>query len=510
MQAPLIEKPPIPEDEFSTKAVLKKIAAGTASFGIRGVVVAAHYAGNAAIMSSLGATEAAASSLATTIQGLLIGTSSGFLMATGMALADALGEIEPSNTTQGAIIKTGWMMALIFGAITTAACLSTQLTLPLVVDKEVAAAASTYLKYFSIAAFPDLLIWTNGQIIFKKEKGKDWIPLATNATYRLPALALSYAFAKGLGWGPMGVGLGSAISGWVNILAFQKWFSKEIYQDLDLYTPAIDNFSAHAKKFLSTGWKLSLQRITEWGNLAAITQILGAWSSKNLVAEQSSILMLNVCGLLAQGSAQASMLTAKTDCKEMAGQLQLYRDTGSEAALIRAGKLKGRNRKNFYISNLAGLSLTVLVGAGMYLAKNAILDWYIPADEPEAVFKQGSALLLINLLSLLPDANRVIAGGMLRGWNDLLFPTVVSLITMSVMGIPAGAGWGLAEDKDALPLFIMRAITVCLAAFVNSFKVVQHFRDDDRAHNTAVPRTFEQAIMPATDQEMQTGVEHHA
>lgn len=53
--------------------------AGTASFGMRGLVVAVHAAGNGLIMSSLGSDEAAASSLTTTIQGVAVGVGTGFL-----------------------------------------------------------------------------------------------------------------------------------------------------------------------------------------------------------------------------------------------------------------------------------------------------------------------------------------------------------------------------------------------------------------------------------------------
>lgn len=483
MQAPLLEgHPQTDAAAFNARDILKEAVSGTVSFGIRGVIVALHYAGNGLIMSSLGHNEAAASSLIATLQGLTIGASSGFMLSTGIQLGSALAEKDLKK--QSAVIKTSWAMALFFSLLTSAACLSTEVTFPLVVDREVAIAASTYLKYFAMAAFPDLLIITNAQIIFQKEK-KSWIPLATSIAYRMPALGLSYAFGKTLGWGSMGVALGSVISGWLNIIAFQRWFSREAYQAMDLYKLPIPDFSTHCKKFLSSGWKLSMQRITEWGNLAILTQIIGAWSSEDLVAEQASIFMINLCALIAQGGAQAAMLIAKRDVKEMQLALQDVSEAGRDVRLSRADYLRKKNRVTFYGSTLAGVSLSMLVGTGLYLAKGPILDWYSPDHEPESVLKQGSALLLVNFLGLLPDASRIISAGMLRSWDELVLPMLVSLVAMSLIGIPAGAGWGLAEDKDSVPLFIIRAMTICLSAAVNLYRVMGHLRQDDADHGAA-------------------------
>ena len=186
LREPLLGQP-TPEEEFNTKEAVKEVVSGTASFGIRGVIVALHYAGNGLMMASLGSNEAAASSLIANIQGLTIGASSGFMLATGMELGSALAE--KNLNKQSAVIKTSWVMAVAFSLLTSAACLSTQVTLPLVVERDVAIAASTYLKYFALAAFPDLLIITNAQIIYQKEK-KSWIPLLTSVGYRMPLLCL--------------------------------------------------------------------------------------------------------------------------------------------------------------------------------------------------------------------------------------------------------------------------------------------------------------------------------
>ncbi len=463
-------------EEYSSKNILKNILLSTSSLGVRGLVVAIHYAGTGLIMSSLGGTAAAASSITTTVQGLILSTSSGFLLSTGIALGAAL--TRPETLPVESIIKTSWAMTLIFGALTIGALNSTKWTLPLILNKEVADTASDYLKYFSVAAIPDLLIWNNGQIIFQIEKNS-WMPLLANVTYRFPALALSYYFGSTLAWGAKGVAFGSGVAGWANVFLYQAWFSRAAYNAFNLYRLNIPDFKEQAIQFLSSGWKLSLQRITEWGNLAILAQIIGHWSSQGLIAAQPSILLLNLCGLLSQGFGQASMMIATRDCKEMKEALADFEATGNRASLVKAEHLKAKNQKNFYVSNIAGLGFNLLLAGTTYLARMPLLHLYAPEDTPESTVALAETLLWINALNLIPDAIRIVSGGVLRGWGDLLIPTLASLFIMSGLGVAAGVAWGAETDKSIEPLFIMRLITLLFAAGFNCVRFAGHTRRDE-------------------------------
>ena len=181
------------------KNIFTDLIIRTSSFGFRSLIVAIHYVGNGFIMSSLGTTEAAASSITTTIQSFTIGASSGFLVNTGFEIGEALG-----NKDQKAVsdtIKTGWSICVILGGLSSLAFLSTKYTLPLILEDDVAVAAADFFQTFAIAAIPDLLIWTNGQIVFQVEKNSVF-PVLCTAVYRGSALILSYYLGKTLNYGP--------------------------------------------------------------------------------------------------------------------------------------------------------------------------------------------------------------------------------------------------------------------------------------------------------------------
>src|ERR1700679_3833090 len=82
----------IRNNKHKVTSILKGILFSTASFGIRSLFVASHHVGNGLIMSSLGPSTAAASSITTTIQTFTVGASAGFITATAVDLSDAISE----------------------------------------------------------------------------------------------------------------------------------------------------------------------------------------------------------------------------------------------------------------------------------------------------------------------------------------------------------------------------------------------------------------------------------
>ncbi len=486
----LVVNPTFTGEPICTKDMLIETLRKSSLYGCRGLITALHYAGNGFILSSLGGTAAAAGSIIATLQGVTIALCSGFLNATGAELGNVLGarkEGEEIATNQDAagIIKTSWVMTLLFGTIGIGVLNLSSFLLPLFIEQDVALAATQYLQFFSMAIIPDLLTANNGQIIFQVE-GDSKMPFITNASYRLPALALSYCFGKILAFGPIGVALGSVISGWLNVTAFQFWFSKPAYRPYHLYSSEFPHFSKHACKFLESGWKLSLQRITEWGNLAALTQIVGRWSRQGLIALQPSILLINLCGLLSQGFGQASMMIAVRDHKAMLTALSEYKSKRTPHLLGQAKILQEKIRKGFYVNNLAGIAFNLSLAASIYFARRSILGLYIPANTPDSTLELSNTLLWINEISMIPDAARIISGGALRGWDDMLIPIFASLFLMSGLGIGAGIGWGLATDEDITPFFICRAITLVLAMTFNCYRFYEHAREDQNAYEIAI------------------------
>ncbi len=483
--APLLNKekkenpnniPIIKKDNQTAAGILKGILFSTASFGIRSLFVASHHVGNGLIMSSLGPTTAAASSITTTIQTFTVGASAGFITATAVDLSDAISQ--KNVPAIGEIIRTSWVVLFLLGGLSSIAFLSTRYTLPLILERATAEAAADFFEMFAIGAIPDLLAWTNGQIIFKVEKNSS-IPLLSTIVYRVSALVLSYYLAISCGYGARGVGLGASIGGWTSVIIFQPWFSRAAYKELNLYGLWIKNFCIHFKKLMRDGWKFALQRITEWANLTIIAEIVGAWSNEGLLASQPSVLMLTLCNLLSQGFSQASMMISIEDCNNIKNNFRKFEESGEKKSLVAARKLLDKNYKNFFLTTGSGLTFNVILAGALYFSRDIIIDWYVPEGSPDSTNSLAKTLLWINAISLIPDAIRIITGGVLRGWGDLLVPTLISLIIMTVIGVPAGyaVGWKLFEN--ILPLFIARVIALALSAVANCFRMYRHAQRDE-------------------------------
>lgn len=456
----------------------------TTSFGLSGLIIASHLVGNGKVMTLLGPNEAAAASVITTMQSVTIGTSFGLLLSTGMQLGAALGSED--HKAAEAAIKISWLSATILGFLSSTAFLSTRLTMPLLLEEATANAVAEFFKTFAIAPIADLMIMTNGLIIFQVEK--NWqIPLISTALYRLPAVPLGYYLANECGYGPMGIGLGSSAAAVFSFALLQSWFLRNAYKDYKLHKLwQIPEFKKHLKKFLTDGWKLSLQRITEWGNLVGITMIVGHWSNTALKAEQPSIQALTLFNLFSQGVAQAAMMITTRDRTEMNTHLKKFYSTNDQSHLNKYLEFYKKNKSTFFISNGAGFVLNTAFAAGLYFARHPIVDLFVPSNSTQITDELAYSLLELNALSLLFDAIRIISGGVLRGWGDLLYPTLASLIIMSLIGIPMGAGIGYHFDENILPLFILRVITIALSATVNCYRFYRHTKDDMDEYELAI------------------------
>src|SRR3990167_9139416 len=466
-----------------TRTVFSEVLSGTSSFGLRSLIVAIQYAGNSFIMSSLGKDEASAASVTTPGVAFFMGMMSGFLAAPGVELGKVL--LKKDNEAVGAVIKTGWLMTIVLGTIAALGFLSTQLFLPLFLAPGVAKVATRLFQGYAIAAIPELWVWGNGQVPFKIEKNT-YLPVLTAMAYRLSALGLSYIFANRLEWGAFGVGVGAAVSGVANVLLFQPWYSKQIYHQYHLYHFKINNFKKYISSFLATGWPISLQRISEWLNLFIIAQIFGAWSSEKLLAEQVSLALLVASGFMTQGSGQYSMMQVTQDHTAMKQALQQIETTKDAEHLEEVFALQQKNKKHFLISNSAGIIFNMGLAGLVYLLREQLIALYAPQGMDNTTKALAIELLLINALSLLPDCARNITAGVLRGWNDILFPTIVSLILMTGIAIPVGVALGLSAGETVLPLFIARLVSLVLVEGISIGRYVQQTRRDAGLYHAAL------------------------
>lgn len=467
------------------------------SFGLNNSLVAIHLIGNGIILSSLGPTETAAASLITSIQSVVNGSLVGILLNTGVEIGNILGikNIEKNgvqveitederNKKIGDVIKLSWLVGGALGIVTTSMLLSTKLIMPKIVDSATGNEVGDFFLMFSIGSFSEPLGASNGMIIGRLEKSTITgilIPFLSMALYRLPALGLGYAFAYPLGMGVRGVGLGSAVAGLLSLFVTQLWFSRQSYQDYLLYNWHISDLKKRTLSYLNGGWKLSLQRLSEWGNVASISILVGIWSNVSLQSLLPAIQANSLGGITLQGMGQAAMMFIATDCKSQSELYADYQKTNSRDSLDKYSNIITQNRNTFLKYNLAGLILAGAVAAGIFFARRPVIKLFIP-HASEDQYDQANIILILTLAGLFPDAIRIITGGVLRGWKDLLFPTIVSLFCMTLIGVSVGGGIGYAKDKDLLPIFDLRIATIALSALINCYRFISHLSHDRKLY----------------------------
>jgi hypothetical protein len=81
------------------------------------------------------------------------------------------------------------------------------------------------------------------------------------------------------------------------------------------------------------------------------------------------------------------------------------------------------------------------------------------------------------MVGLIPDSVRIISAGAFRAWNDLLFPTTVRTVFMSVIGLPCAYGLGKLFNPSKMMIYV-RDITIALSTVVILKRCHSHIKHD--------------------------------
>jgi Na+-driven multidrug efflux pump len=513
--------------------------------GVNASLVAVHMIGNSLILTSLGSDDEAAAGLITSFQSFINGSTFGFLLSTGVTLGNVIGAHKAKTATNGdlmhdksivkraarkedsvipstlasqprqdnikvirtdqpeknalvsaermqtldedlaATIKTSYAVGTGLSLLATSSFVALRFVLPIAVSPATGTQAGKFFITFAIGGFCEPMSGNMGLIITQVEKNV-WLALALTAAYRLPALGLAHLFCKHYGMGAEGVGLGSSIAGLITLAGGQMLLFRKRYRDMQLYTCGIPNFKSRLKDYLTSGAKLSLQRVTEWGNVAIIAMIVGFHSNTALEALQPSIQINSFVGLALQGMGQSAMMFFGEDCKRKEGYLNEYYRTSSKENLDKYLDAVHSSKRVFYKNNLAGLALTGVLSGAIYLARDPLLDLFLGSDSSPEEHALAQSLLNYTMLGFFPDAVRIIAGGLLRGWGDLLYPTLVSLAIMTVVGVPVGEGIFHATDENFESYLWIRIVSIFLSAAFNTWRFFQHASNDAQLYDNAL------------------------
>lgn len=460
------------EDKTERSALIKislaplqmkdSILVKTLSFGLNGLFFSAYIVGNSKLLALLGDEFAGAAALISPYQSVILGTSVGFVLSTGFEVGTSIGK--KKYIKAGDIGKTAWILAISLGAISSLLMLGTGVFFPFLFEKKTAEAAYNFFTGCSIGNIPMLLLVANMQIAF--QEGDWYIPPIVALALFVLANACSYFLAFTNSFGAFGVGLGGSIVQWILAASMQIWFLKVRYKKYHFYQLSkIPKFNEKIKTLLNYGWQLSLQRLSEWGNLMLLTTIIGYQNNEALKAAGPSAQYIGLLAASLQGVGQATgMLVARN--------LGAYDDA---LKLENISESKGWHKKNIstlLLNNAAGILVSIGIALGFYFASEPLVKFFLADETESATVELAQTLLCINMLGLIPDAIRIISSGGLRGWKDILYPTIVSLVMMSVIGSILGFGIGksFAGDKSyddqTAWMFYFRDISMFIAASI--------------------------------------------
>ncbi len=427
----------------------------TIAFGLNGFFFAAHLVLNGKLLASYDSENGAgASSLMSTYQSVVIGSSVGFLLGTGLDFGSADGKQD--YLTAGHIARTSGVLATSLGGISIALMLATRGLFPVIFNTGVAKIASDFFTGYSVGAIPLLFLIVGPQIAF--QAGDWYVPPATMFSVFSVGGIASYLLGFTADLGALGIGLGGSIGSSLTFLTLLKWFTREKYARYQLYSPdKINDFQSKMKSLLSSGWKLSFQRLTEWGNLFIITIIVGAKNNNALTALNAGLLYLILFGTAEQGLAQAAgMIITKNK-----GAINKAIEEKMNNEIIEYHK---DNVKTVVRSNLLGVMLNSVIFGSFYAAREPLTAFFLSSDGDQSLAED---LFTASMLGLIPDALRIIGAGALRGWKDLLYPTIVSFVMMTIVGISVAYGIGDALDQDDGKLMLyIRNISMLVSAAI--------------------------------------------
>jgi Na+-driven multidrug efflux pump len=226
------------------------------------------------------------------------------------------------------------------------------------------------------------------------------------------------------------------------------------------------------------GALMALQRVTEWGNMMALTSVLGRLDSQNLILINSSIQIMGFFNLFSQGIGLGANLILGRERKEFQQHLG-----GTPSDLYSAQQDLRHIRRTVKNSLLSGAVVNGILAVVLFFAREQIVNLFSKDNLSDHDQHIAETALWIMGLSLVVDALRIISGTCLNAWDKLMFQNVVAIMTMTVVGIPLGYGVGKWKSNDdwVTPMFAVRTAMIALSAIINVCQLSRSLAKDQHS-----------------------------
>ena len=252
-----------------------------------------------------------------------------------------------------------------------------------------------------------------------------------NGMYGVPEMG-----AAGLGWA-------SAAMFWAQLFAFVAylWWSPR-FADLRLFARIERPDVATIRDLLGRGLPIGVT-ITMEGSLFIVTALLiGRLGEVPVAAHQIAINVASLCFMIPFGVA--------------------------EATTVRVGHALGRGdrdgiRRAYFAGLVLVLGTQALSALVMLFGNHAIVGLY---TGDVVVGTLAASLLLYAALFQFPDGVQVLSSGALRGLNDTRVPMWLAALAYWGIGMPVGAGLGLALGWGPKGMWLGLTAGLAVAAFL--------------------------------------------
>ena len=252
-----------------------------------------------------------------------------------------------------------------------------------------------------------------------------------NGMYGVPEMG-----AAGLGWA-------SAAMFWAQLFAFVAylWWSPR-FADLRLFARIERPQWPTTRGLLGRGLPIGVT-ITMEGSLFIVTALLiGRLGEVPVAAHQIAINVASLCFMIPFGVA--------------------------EATTVRVGHALGRGdrdgiRRAYFAGLVLVLGTQALSALVMLFGNHAIVGLY---TGDVVVGTLAASLLLYAALFQFPDGVQVLSSGALRGLNDTRVPMWLAALAYWGIGMPVGAGLGLALDWGPKGMWLGLTAGLSVAAFL--------------------------------------------
>ncbi|MFW7523350.1 MATE family efflux transporter [Vibrio ostreicida] len=398
----------------------------------------------------------AAMAVATALTRLLRAFSYGAFSGTSLQIAEGIGQ-QDNGKISTALIQ-GLVITLVVSVVCGLICLQSEVLFTLMgIEPQITQSLGDYLFYyaFSIPFFYLSLIGLQLFLAFCDTRSV----MIVNLVYHGLCITLQAILALGLfgvpQMGMLGMGLSYLCASLAVFLLTTFILARgRLYREIEWLAVRSQSVFSDLARNVVTGCKLSLASIIEWLSQLSLTVLAGLNGVYAMIAQQvalqSSMAIIVLCVGFTNGLSVLlrKLLSQNAVVEEPEKHADRTRDVANTSIMVITG-----------VTLLASLSYIVIPRTFIDLFAHESVQ-----NDPQ-LMQFLYHVMMITSAKLFFDMLRTIVGnGVLRGYNDLTVPPLITLGYFMVIGVGLGGVLTCVFEYDAEVLFIMQAIAFFITA----------------------------------------------